>query len=393
MMSFNLGQNVTISPLATVHASLDIQQQDSNVIEHKYTDHATEVAAALYCNPPLKFLSLDSHTPVKCGVTIPFPLKLHEMLDQIETDGLASVISWQSHGRCFVVHDPKRFSENVMPAYFRQTKFASFQRQLNLYGFSRLTSGKDKGGYYHELFLRGKKFLCHRIQRLKIKGTGVRKASSPDTEPQFYDMPPIDLVEGGGEEIFKEQTMLRSSSVSAPSSLWSNMSSDATPLSNLYQQQEQQEQQLHGMSLARGPQPFVYPQQQQSMSQDFTQVYTLPQMMQVQQQLPPLPNMIDWTNLLQQQQAQIDAIRQQIAMHQATQQQPQQQQPLISQLQHQIVPSQIPAAASRRYPDGEFDAILSALCTMPVDAKPSNKALSSLLNDESLGTFFEMLTE
>jgi hypothetical protein len=47
-------------------------------------------------------------------------------------------------------------------------------------------AGRDKCGYYHELFLRGKHFLSYRIQRLKIKGKGVRKPSSPETEPDFY---------------------------------------------------------------------------------------------------------------------------------------------------------------------------------------------------------------
>jgi hypothetical protein len=97
------------------------------------------------------------------------------------------------------VHDQKKFASEVMAKYFRQTKFASFQRQLNLYGFNRLTSGRDKGGYYNDLFLRGKRFLCHRIQRIKIKGTGVRKASSPETEPQFYSMNPVG-VPGQEEE-------------------------------------------------------------------------------------------------------------------------------------------------------------------------------------------------
>jgi hypothetical protein len=50
-------------------------------------------------------------------------------------------------------------------------------------------AGRDKGGYYHELFLRSKHFLSHRIQRIKIKGTGARKPGSPDTEPSFYNAP------------------------------------------------------------------------------------------------------------------------------------------------------------------------------------------------------------
>jgi hypothetical protein len=47
-------------------------------------------------------------------------------------------------------------------------------------------AGRDKGAYYHELFLRSKRFLSHRIQRIKIKGKGARKPSSPETEPSFF---------------------------------------------------------------------------------------------------------------------------------------------------------------------------------------------------------------
>jgi hypothetical protein len=50
-------------------------------------------------------------------------------------------------------------------------------------------AGQDKNAYYHELFIRSKCFLSHRIQRTKIKGQGTRKPSSPETEPNFYNAP------------------------------------------------------------------------------------------------------------------------------------------------------------------------------------------------------------
>ena len=79
------------------------------------------------------------------------------MLDAMDETGDKSIVCWQPHGRAFMVHKPKDFVQDVMPHFFNQTKYASFQRQLNLYGFSRLTHGPDKGAYYHNCFVRGKR--------------------------------------------------------------------------------------------------------------------------------------------------------------------------------------------------------------------------------------------
>merc|ERR1712150_10742 len=109
-----------------------------------------------------------------------------------DKNGFTEIVSWQPHGRCFLVHKTKEFVDIVLPKYFKQTKLTSFQRQLNLYGFCRLTRGRDAGAYYHEMFLRGKGFLCQSMTRTKIKGTGTKGASNPDSEPNFYDMPFVD---------------------------------------------------------------------------------------------------------------------------------------------------------------------------------------------------------
>lgn len=61
-------------------------------------------------------------------------------------------------------------------------------------GFQRITRGNDAGGYYHELFLRGKEFLCKQMSRTKIKGTGYKAASSPDQEPDFWSMKPVNPI-------------------------------------------------------------------------------------------------------------------------------------------------------------------------------------------------------
>ena len=142
------------------------------------------------------FTSLDSIIASRKvqanGVVEPFPLKLHAMLRGTQRTGHDHIVSWCSHGRCFIVHNPSKFVSDVMPTYFRQSKFPSFQRQLNLYGFKRITQGPDKNGYYHPRFLRGKPELTECMMRMKVKGTGVRRPTKADEEPNFYKMPPIE---------------------------------------------------------------------------------------------------------------------------------------------------------------------------------------------------------
>lgn len=150
------------------------------VVQHHYHDHANE------CATTEEKLIIDSaqQNPLVAS----FPMKLFMMLEQVEADGNAHIVSWQPHGRCFAVHEPELFKE-LLPRYFSLSKVSSFQRQLNLYDFTRLTRGKDKGGYYNEFFLRGRAHLLNKIQRIKVKGTGVRARSNPEQEPNFWNMP------------------------------------------------------------------------------------------------------------------------------------------------------------------------------------------------------------
>lgn len=127
------------------------------------------------------------------GVTKPFPEKLHQMLtdESMPHTDSSVIVSWLPHGRAFIVRKPKQFTTQIMPKYFRQTKLTSFQRQLNLYGFRRITQGPDAGAYYHELFLKGRPQLCMRMVRQKVKGTGHKQPTDVTTEPNFYNMPSV----------------------------------------------------------------------------------------------------------------------------------------------------------------------------------------------------------
>jgi len=94
-----------------------------------------------------------------------FPKKLFQLLQNEDQ----TLISWRPHGLAFIVNDEDRFVAETLPRYFKQTKIASFQRQLNLYGFHRLTKGVDKGAFVHPNFQRGRPELLAGIKRIAKK--------------------------------------------------------------------------------------------------------------------------------------------------------------------------------------------------------------------------------
>lgn len=56
-----------------------------------------------------------------------FPWRLYEMLDRSEMDSFEHIVGWLGDS-CFKVHDPSLFVTIILPRYFRQTKYKSFQR-------------------------------------------------------------------------------------------------------------------------------------------------------------------------------------------------------------------------------------------------------------------------
>ncbi|CAE7794609.1 HSF2 [Symbiodinium microadriaticum] len=104
-----------------------------------------------------------------------FPQKLFALMEMEPAD----VVCWTERGLSFRVVDPEKFAEEVVPKYFRHTKMTSFQRQLNLYGFRRVTKGEDTGSYYHPKFQRGRRDFISEIKRLPGKSSLSDPKSGP----------------------------------------------------------------------------------------------------------------------------------------------------------------------------------------------------------------------
>jgi len=104
-----------------------------------------------------------------------FPIRLHGLLKQAEKFGVDHIISWNDDGTKFIIHNQKQFVAKILPNIFKQSKFASFRRQLNAYGFERVfipnslsKVGEGAGAlivYTRENFTRDDPSACELITR------------------------------------------------------------------------------------------------------------------------------------------------------------------------------------------------------------------------------------
>jgi hypothetical protein len=77
-----------------------------------------------------------------------FPVKLHMILSNPDFE---DIIAWLPHGRSWRILQQKAFEEKIIPLYFRHGRYSSFARQVNGWGFRRITHGSDYNSYYHEV--------------------------------------------------------------------------------------------------------------------------------------------------------------------------------------------------------------------------------------------------
>mmetsp|Transcript_1053 Transcript_1053/g.1327 ORF Transcript_1053/g.1327 Transcript_1053/m.1327 type:complete len:360 (+) Transcript_1053:66-1145(+) len=124
-----------------------------------------------------------------------FSEKLHDILSIEEYQ---PYIGWMVHGRSFRVHIPKVFEEQICSKYFGHSRYSSFLRLLNNYGFKHITKGADRNCYYHECFLRGMPHLCKYMPKPK---NARHLVPDPENEPDFYRLSKLSPLADQKEEI------------------------------------------------------------------------------------------------------------------------------------------------------------------------------------------------
>jgi len=110
----------------------------------------------------------------------------------VEDPKVQHLIRW--NGDSFVVNNQEEFSRELLPSVFKHNNFASFVRQLNMYGFHKVNtdsipSAETHGWEFsHPNFQKGKPAQLFEIKRrVPAKGGGRGKGESNQVEAQVNE--------------------------------------------------------------------------------------------------------------------------------------------------------------------------------------------------------------
>lgn len=102
----------------------------------------------------------------------PVPAFLTKLWALVENPTCDDLICWDESGKSFHVFDQGRFAKEILPLYFKHSNIASFIRQLNMYGFRKVTNieqglktEKDDLEFQHPYFQKEQEHLLEHIKR------------------------------------------------------------------------------------------------------------------------------------------------------------------------------------------------------------------------------------
>ncbi|KAG0173655.1 hypothetical protein DFQ28_008002 [Apophysomyces sp. BC1034] len=121
------------------------------------------------------------------------------------------LISWNPAGTSFLVCNAARFSQDILPVHFKHGNYASFIRQLNMYGFHKINKsprgqrGNDENEIWefsHPKFLRGHAYLLHEIKRKAMDSEMLRRETG-DIHASFS------MIQVSQTELLQQFSMLQ----------------------------------------------------------------------------------------------------------------------------------------------------------------------------------------
>ncbi|KAI6661475.1 Heat shock factor protein 1-like isoform X2 [Oopsacas minuta] len=179
-------------------------------------------------HPPIGLQPSPTDTPA-------FLFKLWKVL---EAEEYAQFISWSKNGNSFIIYDQNQFSQVVLPNFFKHSHFTSFVRQLNMYGFRKLTNmtytsntpGQESMEFHHPHFIKGHPSMLEYVKRKSPSSLriGNRTIKTADLEKLITDFEHIKFEH---EKVLREMNDLKTEN--------NGLRSEVAQLKNKYSRHEQ----------------------------------------------------------------------------------------------------------------------------------------------------------
>ncbi|CAI2298092.1 unnamed protein product [Caenorhabditis sp. 36 PRJEB53466] len=127
------------------------------------------------------------------------PVFLIKLWNIVEDNNLQNIVHWDESGASFHIADPYSFCRNVLPHYFKHNNLNSLIRQLNMYGFRKMTplsqggltrteSDQDHLEFSHPFFLQNRPELLCQIKRKQSAKVVEDKQASEQTQQNLEVM-------------------------------------------------------------------------------------------------------------------------------------------------------------------------------------------------------------
>ena len=181
-------------------------------------------------------------------------------MDILSTEEYSTIISWLPHGNGFIIHKKKAFANEILPKHFKASKFTSFTRKLNRWGFSRAPRGPETGAYFHKMFNRDKPEMV--LQMTSNSGNKVQAPTQGGPLLPTGAVPMMMPTAPGAMPFYMPQTQMAMLTPQQQQAFWhQQMQLYQFQQMQMFQFQQQQASAAAGGSggAVATPQPMMFP--------------------------------------------------------------------------------------------------------------------------------------
>ncbi|GME45750.1 Heat shock factor (HSF)-type DNA-binding protein [Neofusicoccum parvum] len=185
----------------------------------------------------------------------PFVQKLSSFLDNSNHTDL---IRWSDDGNSFIVLDEDEFAKTLIPELFKHNNYASFVRQLNMYGFHKKVGLSDNSmkqaerrdkktpsEYFNKYFKRGRPELLWLIQKPKNPQSNSKRKRDDDKKHDSDDETRKDIDGSGIDSAANEMQLISKSDYNTMRNEIRQLQQQQKLISGIIQQMRRQNEQWY----------------------------------------------------------------------------------------------------------------------------------------------------